>query len=92
MNRTRLSSKGQLVLPKSVRDRQGWMAGTELEVEDRGDAVVLRRVRPTFPRTTIEKVRGSAGYRGPTVPVEDFDQGIAEQVREAWEDFERQPD
>jgi AbrB family looped-hinge helix DNA binding protein len=90
MNRTRVSSKGQLVLPKSVRDRQGWTAGTELEVEDRGDVVVLRRVRPAFPPTTIGQVRGSARYRGPKVPAEDFDKGIAEHVRETWEGFERQ--
>jgi AbrB family looped-hinge helix DNA binding protein len=31
--RTRLSSKGQLVLPKEVRAKQGWSEGTEIEVE-----------------------------------------------------------
>jgi AbrB family looped-hinge helix DNA binding protein len=32
--RTRLSSKGQLVLPKEARANQGWTEGTEIEVED----------------------------------------------------------
>lgn len=38
MARTRLSSKGQLIIPKPVRDRHGWKVGTEIEVEDRGSA------------------------------------------------------
>lgn len=48
-------------------------AGTEPKAEDRVDIA-----RPNFPRTTIEQVRGSAGYCGPRVSVVDFDQGIAE--------------
>ncbi len=31
-----------MIIPKAVRDRHGWQPGVELEVEDRGDAVVLR--------------------------------------------------
>ena len=90
MARTRLSSKGQLVVPREVRERHGWRAGTELEVEDRGDVVVLRRAEPLFPPTTIEQVRGSAKYEGPPVPIEDFDKGIEEHIREMWEGFEKQ--
>ena len=57
MAKTRLSSKGQVIIPKVVRDRHGWTPGVELEVEDRGDAVVLRPSKP-FPATTFEEVRG----------------------------------
>ena len=46
MAKTRLSSKGQVIIPKAVRDRHGWQPGVELEVEDRGDAVVLRPAKP----------------------------------------------
>ena len=90
MTRTRLSSKGQLIIPKPVRDRHGWGVGTELEVEDRGDVVVLRRAEPAFPRTTIEQVRGCLKYDGPPIPVEEFDKGIEEDIREMWDEFERQ--
>ena len=58
MPRTRISSKGQVVLPKEVRDRLGWSAGTELEVESEGDVVVLRS-RRVVPRTTLADVAGS---------------------------------
>jgi AbrB family looped-hinge helix DNA binding protein len=39
----RPTSKGQVVIPKAVRDRMKWKAGTRLQVEATDDgAVVLR--------------------------------------------------
>ena len=89
MAKTRLSSKGQVIIPKAVRDRQGWQAGVELEVEDRGDVVVLRRPKPFAP-TTFEEVRGCLKYDGPPATIEEMDAAVAEGVRQMWEDFERQ--
>ena len=43
MVKTRLSSKGQVIIPKAVRERQGWQPGTELEVEDQGDVRAAAR-------------------------------------------------
>ena len=40
---THLTSKGQVVIPKAVRDRMKWKTGTRLQVESTEDgAVVLR--------------------------------------------------
>jgi AbrB family looped-hinge helix DNA binding protein len=89
MAKTRLSSKGQVIIPKAVRERQGWQPGTELEVEDQGDVVVLRRA-PLFPRTTIDEAYGCLKYDGPPRTVEEMDEGIAEHIRQMWEEFERQ--
>lgn len=52
-----MSSKGQVIIPKAVRDRHGWKPLTELEVEDRGDALVLR-FATFFRPTTIDEVFG----------------------------------
>jgi AbrB family looped-hinge helix DNA binding protein len=87
--RTRLSSKGQLIIPKEVRDRHGWVAGTELEVVDKGHAVELRPA-PSFPRTRLEDVVGMLKYDGPPLSIEDMDRAADEAVRERWERFERQ--
>lgn len=40
-----LSSKGQLVLPKSVRDRHGWKAGDRFQVVETAGAVLLRALQ-----------------------------------------------
>ena len=41
MDTTKLSSKGQVVLPKSVRDQHGWGEGTEFVVESTAHGVKL---------------------------------------------------
>jgi AbrB family looped-hinge helix DNA binding protein len=89
MARTRLSSKGQVIIPKAVRDRHGWRPGLELDLEDQADAVVLRRAKP-FPATTIEEVYGSLKYEGPPATIEEMDEAVGESARQMWEEFERQ--
>jgi AbrB family looped-hinge helix DNA binding protein len=64
MSRTRLSSKGQVTIPKDVRDRHSWKPGAEPEVEDRGDAVVLRAAK-AFPRKTVAQVFVCLKHEGP---------------------------
>jgi AbrB family looped-hinge helix DNA binding protein len=89
MVKMRLSSKGRVAIPKAVRDRHGWQAGVELEVEDRGDAVMLRPAQP-FPETTFEEVRGCLKYDGPPRTIEEMDEAVARETRRMWEEFERQ--
>jgi AbrB family looped-hinge helix DNA binding protein len=78
---TRLSTKGQLIIPKEIRERHGWTAGTEILVEDRGDTVILRRVAD-LPTTRLADLVGCAGYKGPTLSLEDMEAGIARGARE----------
>jgi AbrB family looped-hinge helix DNA binding protein len=80
MARTKLSSKGQVIIPKDVRDRHGWEPGTELEVEDRADAVMLRLVRP-FPATTLRQVVGCLKYRGRPRTLEEMDAAVLAEAR-----------
>jgi AbrB family looped-hinge helix DNA binding protein len=89
MAKTRLSSKGQVIIPKAVRDRHGWRPGLELEVADRGDAVVLRPTKPYTP-TTIDEVYGCLKYDGPPITIEEMDEAIEREARRMWEAFERQ--
>jgi AbrB family looped-hinge helix DNA binding protein len=78
---TRLSTKGQLIIPKEIRERHGWTAGVELLVEDRGDSVVLRRAEDV-PSTSLEDLVGCAGYKGPVRSLEDMEAAIARGARE----------
>jgi len=76
METTRLSSKGQVILPKSVRDAHHWEPGTEFEVEDRPEGILLRP-KKRFPGTQLSEVIGSTGYTGPAKSLEDMDDAIA---------------
>jgi AbrB family looped-hinge helix DNA binding protein len=43
---TRLSSKGQVVIPEEIRQRLGLEAGAQFVVVGEGDVVVLKAVQP----------------------------------------------
>ena len=57
MGTTRLSTKGQIILPKNIRVSRAWGPGTEFTVEETGDGVLLR---PTgrFPAAALAEVAG----------------------------------
>lgn len=78
--RTRLSTKGQLIIPKEIRERHGWQPGTELEVEDRGDRVVVS-LPLEVPATSFDELVGCTGYRGPRRSLEEMEAAIAEGAR-----------
>ncbi len=78
---TRLSTKGQLIIPKEIRERHGWRPGSEIEVEDRHDAVVLRPARAA-PRATLEDLVGCTGYDGPRRSLAEMEEAIARGARE----------
>jgi AbrB family looped-hinge helix DNA binding protein len=63
MEKTRLSSKGQVILPKSVRDAHRWLSGTEFVVEDTADGALLRPAK-ALPPTRLEDVVGCLRYTG----------------------------
>jgi AbrB family looped-hinge helix DNA binding protein len=63
MEITRLSTKGQIVIPKGLRTARAWAPGTELIVEEAGDGLLLRRAA-RFPRTSLEEVAGCLRSQG----------------------------
>lgn len=81
METTRLSSKGQVILPKSIRDARHWIPGTEFEVENRPEGVLLRP-KKRFATTDIAAVVGCTGYRGPAKSLEAMEEAIAQRASE----------
>ena len=80
METTRLSSKGQIVLPKSVREARSWKPGTEFAVDETSDGILLRPLRP-FPPTSIAEVYGCLKYTGRPKTFRQMDEAIAKGVR-----------
>ena len=60
MRAVRLSSKGQIAIPKSIRDGHAWKAGAKFTVEDTKDGLLLRPL-PLFPAVTPGQARGALG-------------------------------
>ena len=73
METTRISTKGQVVIPQAVRDRWRWKPGQKLEVVDTDEGVLLRPKSAEdelFPPTTPEDVGKALNYKGPRIPTE----------------------
>jgi AbrB family looped-hinge helix DNA binding protein len=85
MDTTKLSSKGQIVVPKKLRESYDWQAGLEFIVIDTGDGILLKPKRP-FPATTVEDVAGCLAYSGTPKTVEEMDMAVQQGLAEAWHD------
>jgi antitoxin PrlF len=68
MSDTVVTSKGQITIPKQIRERKRIAAGTRLEVTEQGDDIVLRKSKrggrarggtDTEFEAYLERVRGS---------------------------------
>jgi len=77
---TVLSTKGQFILPKAIRERRQWSAGTRLIVEDTPDGVLLKP-EPVFAPTTMDAVFGCLDYEGPAKSVEDMNAAITAEAK-----------
>ena len=67
---TRLSSKGQIVIPKAIRNTRYWNPGQEFEVIETDEGVELRPSH-AFSATTFDEVESSPlRYEGMPVPIE----------------------
>jgi AbrB family looped-hinge helix DNA binding protein len=81
MEKTRLSNKGQVVIPKAVRVLHGWKAGLEFVIESVDDGIMLKPIRP-YEETEIDEVVGCVGYEGPKKSLKDMEAAIAKGARE----------
>jgi AbrB family looped-hinge helix DNA binding protein len=77
---TTLSTKGQVILPASIRRARAWGAGTRLVVEETPDGVLLKAA-PIFPRTQPGDVFGCLPRAGPPVSLEDMDAAVVAEAR-----------
>jgi AbrB family looped-hinge helix DNA binding protein len=77
---TVVSTKGQVILPKAVRQRQQWQAGTRLVVEETPEGVLLKAA-PLFPVTKHEDVFGMLAYSGKPKTIAEMNAGIVAEVK-----------
>ncbi len=72
---TKVSTKGQVVLPKSLRAARRWDPGTELVVEERPEGVLLR-AKGRIRSKTWKDVLGILPYKGRPKSLKDMERAI----------------
>lgn len=85
METTKLSSKGQIIIPKWLRDAYRWETGLEFVVIDTGEGVLLKPSRP-FEPAALEDVAGSLPYTGEPRSAEQMEDDLRRGIRETWDD------
>ena len=69
---TRLSSRGQITIPKTIRKTRRWKPGQEFEIIETDGGIVLRPNHAFSPSTFDELESNPVFYGGPPVPVENM--------------------
>lgn len=80
MASVKLSSKGQVIIPKPIRDAYHWENGQELMLIDTGNGILLQPKAP-FAESTLDKVAGCLHYTGLAKSVDDMNKAIAEGLK-----------
>lgn len=80
---TTLSTKGQLIVPKAIRDRHHWKAGTRLKLVDTPDGLLVR-AEPAIETTKMDDIFGSLKWDGPPASIEDMNASVLREARRQY--------
>ena len=83
MDTTKLSSKGQVIIPKAVRSARRWEVGTELLVVDTEEGVLLVPRAP-FEATELGDVAGMLKRRVEPRTDREIGAAVDRDMRRRW--------
>lgn len=83
METTKLSSKGQVIIPKALRSSLHWKPGLELVVIDTGDGLLLK---PKAPFAPCELADVFGLFKGKVAPKtdEEIQAALIHDARRTW--------
>lgn len=74
---TKLSAKGQVVIPKAIRDRLNWQEGAALDVVETASGLLLRPSARKRERITVEEFRRRHPPQpGPRHTIEEMNEAV----------------
>lgn len=85
METTKLSSKGQVIIPKAFRSTHHWEPGLELMVIDTGDGLLLKPKAPFAP-SDLSEVFGMFKDKVSPKTDEEIAAALAQNMRSKWRD------
>ena len=73
LSRTTLSTKGQIVVPKSMRDQKRWQAGTRLVLKDTPEGILItpEQAEKIY---TVDDIIGILRHDGPPMTIEKMNE------------------
>lgn len=83
METTKLSSKGQIIVPKSIRKTHHYLPGQEFIVIDT-DKGILLKPKPVFEPTSIEDIANRPPYQGKPKTIEQMNAAISHEIKSRW--------
>lgn len=83
METTLLSSKGQVIIPKTIRSSHHWTPGTRFVVEDVPGGVLLKPLS-SFPATDLQSGLGCTGYKGAAKSLDEMQAAIDDEISRSW--------
>jgi AbrB family looped-hinge helix DNA binding protein len=81
MNTTKLSSKGQIIIPKPIRVAHQWETGQDFIVINTSDGILLKPKTP-FQETALVDVAACLKYEGKRKTLDDMEQAIQQGAME----------
>jgi AbrB family looped-hinge helix DNA binding protein len=75
MQTTKLSSKGQVIIPKIIKSKYNWNSGQKLSVIDTGDRILLKP-SCSFKSTELKQVAGILKYSGKPVSIDEMEEAV----------------
>lgn len=81
METTRLSSKGQIIVPQSIREAYRWEPGMDFIVTELENAILLTPVK-SFEKSTVQELLGCVGYKGKKKTLQQMEEGIKQGAKE----------
>ncbi len=85
METTKLSSKGQVIIPKAFRSARHWEPGLELMVIDTGEGLLLKPKAPFAP-TDLADVFGMFKSKAKPKTDEEIQAALLQDIRRKWRD------
>ncbi|MBA2919609.1 AbrB/MazE/SpoVT family DNA-binding domain-containing protein [Sphingomonas sp. MAH-20] len=89
--RTTLSAKGQVVIPRDVRERLQLTPGTRFEVIEKAGEIRLKPIarHNPFPRTTLDDILSLPKWQGPAKSIGEISRLSDDALREIFAEQER---
>lgn len=81
METTRLSSKGQIIIPQGIREAHHWHPGIEFVVTETNDGILLTPIK-SFQPSSVKSLIGCTNYKGKKKTLKEMQQGIAKGAKD----------